>query len=116
MFSCTTVNQYFKDLKSLHEIAVILLPVIINIFCWGSSITKNRSEKPSTYIPISYYSVLQLVIHILLTHHAEFHNYGFVMKLGRVFFFNSSPNYFIHNISIHSKTGITRVFILSFLI
>lgn len=85
MFSCT-VNQYFKDLKSLHEIAVILLPVIINIFCWGSSITKNRSEKPSTYIPISYYSVLQLVIHILLTHRAEFHNYGFVMKLGRVFF------------------------------
>lgn len=85
MFSCT-VNQYFKDLKSLHEIAVILLPVIINIFCWGSCITKNRSEKPSTYIPISYYSVLQLVIHILLTHHAEFHNYGFVMKLGRVFF------------------------------
>lgn len=81
MFSCT-VNQYFKDLKSLHEIAVILLPVIINIFCWGSSITKNRSEKPSTYIPIHH--ILLLSITAGYSYFA--HNYGFVMKLGRVFF------------------------------
>lgn len=62
MFSCTTVNQYFKDLKSLHEIAVILLPVIINIFCWGSSITKKNAQKSQVhiyrYLITQYYSWL----------------------------------------------------------
>lgn len=61
MFSCT-VNQYFKDLKSLHEIAVILLPVIINIFCWGSSITKKNAQKSQVhiyrYLITQYYSWL----------------------------------------------------------
>lgn len=58
MFSCT-VNQYFKDLKSLHEIAVILLPVIINIFCWGSSITKKKPLRKAKYI---YTDILLLSI------------------------------------------------------